>query len=325
MAWNMPMPTVKQAGIGDLTAGLAAGQQFGTGIIEGMIKNEEYKKAQQANIEALKQRQALQAYIQSGGGQEGIDVASEISPTTGMGLQDREVKKIANAVELHDRIKGATYGDLKNYKEQYRPQMIKLGLPPAMLPDVNTTEELNQLLFRNEQMAAQFKQKTMTPDKRYKQVAPGVVLDTTNGKFIRDTQMVTKVGTSLARPYAEGGTQFDTAPISADQQSRERIKGMEYTGWKDFKADYKKRNPDASEEDMVKAYSMAERSGHIVQKGAKQAGARDDFMSDSETGGASNQPMETLPDAGKNKGRTVRDTTTGKRLKSDGKDWKPVD
>jgi hypothetical protein len=296
MAWNMPMPQQQpQVGIADIVSGLSAGQKFGTGIIEGLITNEKYKAAQQANQQAMAEQQALQAYQQAGGGQQGIEAAGAINPATGMGLENREIKKISSAMDLHDRMKGSTYGDLENYKTQYRPQMIKLGVPPAMLPEVNTTEELNSLLFRNEQMAAQFKQKMMTPDKRFKASSPGVVFDTQSQKYIRDPNYVTKTPGGLARPYAEGGTQFDTAPVSADQSSRQTIAGMKYKDKEEFKADWKKRNPDKPLAEMEKDYSMAVSAGKVVGKGAAPAGAGNDAMRSRLTGGGGGGGSYKLP------------------------------
>ena len=126
----------------------------GYGMGQVVQQNDMKLQQEQMALQQTRDRQeALKGYAQTGD----IQGAMQKDPATGMALQDRQMKVLSSAVALHDELKFSTYGNLENYNTKYRPEMLKLGVPPGMLPEYKTVEELNQGLSQKEMIAARLK------------------------------------------------------------------------------------------------------------------------------------------------------------------------
>ncbi len=126
----------------------------GFGLVQNLQGKQLLNTQMQRQAEqAQRQQQALQQYGQD----KDIQAAMRTDPRTGMALEDRQRKIMKDAVDLHDKMKSSAYGNLDFYNKEYRPSMLKAGVPAAKLPEYKTVEELNQGLYLNEQMVAKFK------------------------------------------------------------------------------------------------------------------------------------------------------------------------
>lgn len=77
--------------------------------------------------------------------------------------QQAERDKLITAMKLHDEMKGMTYNNLDFYNNQYRPMLIKVGVPEGMLPQYENVDDLNKGLYQTEMIKAKIKNRLEGP------------------------------------------------------------------------------------------------------------------------------------------------------------------